>query len=630
MKLDKTFFLFLLLWSAVPAAAQQDANSIKTNPDVYWAEGHGATFDDASRNAKKALVEKIRTIVSASTSRESNLTQRNGAYDYTQQTESSVKSFSFMSLRNVETLLLKEEPDAIVLMWMEKSEVQAITKEREKKIRDFVETGKDAEKRLQLDDALRNYYWAFMLAKANGEAVYANFNGEQRNCLAFLPSKISSIISQTDVSLESCINKGNRYYAQLHFKYHGRDVSSVQIRYFDGQSYVGPLSIRDGLGEIELVQPPVDGKIKLRYEYSFRDEAEHIDTELSAVFSELGTIPMPNTNAEIPVKIDEKKQSLAAVKKSSAKAISTTDNISVSPELSETYKQKEFDKVDDCTPFLSVLKSVEKAISIKDPSAAYDCFTPEGYKMFEQLINATGHVALVGKNQDYQFIKANNQIWARSCRVKLTFSNGKAFMENVVFRFDPSTEKILSFAFTLTKKAESDIFNAASQWPDISRFTIVQFMEDYQTAYALKRDDYIEKIFSDDALIICGTMLKVAPKKVIEGETIDLERKDVKYTIQNKRQYMQRLRALFKSRDYIHLTFENNTTRVFNAPRLPKATAFAIQINQLYSSPAYSDKGYLTLVLDASQELPIIHVRLWQPDTDNFIDIEEFMNNFKF
>lgn len=45
-------------------------------------------------------------------------------------------------------------------------------------------------------------------------------------------------------------------------------------------------------------------------------------------------------------------------------------------------------------------------------------------------------------------------------------------------------------------------------WEEDSRICLIRFLEDYQTAYALKRLDYIESIFSDDAWIITGTVLK--------------------------------------------------------------------------------------------------------------------------
>lgn len=242
----------------------------------------------------------------------------------------------------------------------------------------------------------------------------------------------------------------------------------------------------------------------------------------------------------------------------------------------------------------------------------------------------TGRISLVGSNQQYHFVRANGQVLGKDCKVKIRFSNGRSFMEKLTFRFDEKTKKIQSLALALTKKAEDDIFNAASTWPEVSRYTILQFMEDYQTAYLLQRIDYLDKIFSDDAIIITGTMLKTAPKAQVEGLPVDFGKNDIRYTRLNKKQFIEKLRTHFNEREYVHLTFEDNVTQVINAPSLPPATAFVIQIRQIYNSPVYSDQGYLTLVLDASKELPIIHVRMWQPDKSDMMSIEEFMSKFKF
>jgi hypothetical protein len=41
-------------------------------------------------------------------------------------------------------------------------------------------------------------------------------------------------------------------------------------------------------------------------------------------------------------------------------------------------------------------------------------------------------------------------------------------------------------------------------WSAEARQTIMEFLENYKTAYALKRIDYLRTIFDDDAVIIVG------------------------------------------------------------------------------------------------------------------------------
>jgi putative uncharacterized protein (fragment) len=610
----------------------QTMEAIKASSGYYWAEGIGLTLDEADNNALSQISRQIAVSITTKSQETDNTKLGNDGSvlsDYVQ--EGFVKSFSFASLRNVEMLVLKDEPDARVFRWVAKAEVDKMFEERKRKIIDFVTIGKAAESQLQIDDALRNYYWALMLAKVNRDAVYVDFNEELVNCLVFLPLKIKSVLSEIKASLVDCTYDGSRYMAKMQFMYNGRNVASLQLRYFDGQSFIGPLSVKDGIGELDLLSLPSTGKLNVRYEYSFRKEAELLDSDLKAIYAQTTVIPMDNALAHVPVKVNVKQKLMVQDKKhkESMSSVATSDVVGIKPEKAETRTRISLENVQDDAGYAAMMHDIEHAIKEQSPQSVRGHFTPDGYKMFATLINETGQVSLVGQ-QSYEFIEANGQHLGRFCKVKIRFKNGKAFMENLVFRFNKESRKIQSMAFALTQKAEDDIFNAASSWTEISRYTILQFMEDYQTAYALKRLDYLEKIFSDDALIITGTVLNTHTKPDVEGVQINLGNDKVRYNKQTKQQYLMRLRRHFSDREYIHLTFENNVTKLISAPRLPIGSAFAIQIKQIYSSPVYSDQGFLVLLLDVSKELPMIHVRLWQPDKSEMLSLDEFINGLEF
>ncbi len=261
----------------------------------------------------------------------------------------------------------------------------------------------------------------------------------------------------------------------------------------------------------------------------------------------------------------------------------------MAPEAVRVKKRDSVHTVVDDAVYAQVMADIENAIKQKNPALAKHHFDENfaGYNMFETLLTKSGTVTLVGK-QEYEFIHGNDLVLARFCRVKMKHSNGKTFMENLVFRFLPSNGKIESLAMALTKKAEDDIFNFAHKWPEVSKYTIQRFMEDYQTAYALKRIDYIESIFSDDAIIIHGSILTKTNKMYQENEFKFKDDKitDVKYTRQTKDQFLKRLRRQFRDREYIHLTFEDNTTSTINTQGVLKyGSAFSIQIKQIYTSP---------------------------------------------
>ena len=635
--------IYLLGYSAY---AQVDINRIKNDKSYYTGEGEGVTKEEAHQNALAEIARQIQTsILSASKEKHTDsekIINNNSSFSSTHEQESELAAVSSVSLRNVEMMELSPEPEARVFCWVHKSEVERMYEERKKKVLGFIKTGKAAEKSLQIDDALRYYYWALMLNKGLNTEI--ENDGEPMSAGSFAEYKIKTLIKNIEISVNDCQNIDNRYYVNANFKYCGHDVSSLQIKYFDGQSYVGPLSVRDGAGELELLSYPNNNKVDIMYEYMFKKEGENFDDDLCSVFK--GTKPIIIKEAKSSISVDGEIHSKSPVKKSSRSSVEGNTNLtsnstasaavlttgagSVKAEKIVTKKRIEMRVVEDDKDYLEAMKKIEEAIKTSNPKVAYSHFTTDGYKMFDTLLNKTGKVSLFGVSQNYSFIECNDKVIGRFCKVSIKFKNGKKFMENLVFRFN-NEKKIESLAFALTKKAEDDIFNAdASLWKDVSRYAILQFMEDYQTAYALKRIDYIDRIFSDDAIIIVGSMLKPAKQANLEGKQIDLGNENVEFRQRTKTEYLNKLKTQFNNREYIHLTFENNEIQLVNAPYRELGTVFAVQIRQLYNSSNYSDQGYLTLVFDASRELPLIGVRLWQPDKTEMIKIQDFVKKFKF
>lgn len=85
----------------------------------------------------------------------------------------------------------------------------------------------------------------------------------------------------------------------------------------------------------------------------------------------------------------------------------------------------------------------------------------------------------------------------------------RTFVENVVLSFD-SEHKVSALAFALDNQSVRDIWDK-SIWPEDVRSRIIEFLEDFRTAYALKRLDYIRDVFDDDAVIIVGKVSGKAP-----------------------------------------------------------------------------------------------------------------------
>lgn len=614
MKLFKRALTLTILAIFTMYSHAQSIDEIKKNSNYIWGEGNGTTMSDAEGEALRQMSVQISvSVYNSSYDEESN--------DNSVQ-KAVLQSVSSAKFTNVQMRVLEEEPNAKVFCFMPRSEVKKMFEKRANHIVNMVDAGKTAESRMMIDEALRNYYWALVLAKTTPEPVEIEFNDKKGEATSLLPIKIKSVLAMINASVDEIQDGKNLI---LGFTYNGKPVSSLNFKYNDGQSIVGPIVARDGIGEASMASIPADGKLHITYELRFRNEVDPTDSDIAGAFN-ASILPNINSSVAIAIKNNSKK-------KAAAPALASAEMLAAQPTNDKrSIAMQNADNTDDLQ---KAVLAVEAAISSNNPKSAFNYFTPEGYTLFANLMAKNGKVTLVGKAQSHNFIIADGYIIGRATNIKRQFRNGKAFMEKLVYRFNPESRKIESVAFALTQRAENDIMNAAASWPEVSRWAILNFMEDYQTAFALKRIDYINSIFSDDALIITGTILKKlnnAERAFDRSKSLDLGGpKDIAYSQLSKTEYIDRLRKIFNTREYVHLQFEDNVTRMIDLPAINginKGAAFGIEIKQRYESTGYSDDGYLTMVFDTRGKLPIIHVRLWQPDKNNMMSLQEFISRF--
>lgn len=614
MKLFKRALTLTILAIFTMYSHAQSIDEIKKNSNYIWGEGNGTTMSDAEGEALRQMSVQISvSVYNSSYDEESN--------DNSVQ-KAVLQSVSSAKFTNVQMRVLEEEPNAKVFCFMPRSEVKKMFEKRANHIVNMVDAGKTAESRMMIDEALRNYYWALVLAKTTPEPVEIEFNDKKGEATSLLPIKIKSVLAMINASVDEIQDGKNLI---LGFTYNGKPVSSLNFKYNDGQSIVGPIVARDGIGEASMASIPADGKLHLTYELRFRNEVDPTDSDIAGAFN-AGILPNINSSVAIAIKNNSKKKAAAPMLASAEMLAAQPTNDKRSIAMQNANNTDDLQKA---------VLAVEAAISSNNPKSAFNYFTPEGYTLFANLMAKNGKVTLVGKAQSHNFIIADGYIIGRATNIKRQFRNGKAFMEKLVYRFNPESRKIESVAFALTQRAENDIMNAAASWPEVSRWAILNFMEDYQTAFALKRTDYINSIFSDDALIITGTILKKlnnAERAFDRSKSLDLGGpKDIAYSQLSKTEYIDRLRKIFSTREYVHLQFEDNVTRMIDLPAINginKGAAFGIEIKQRYESTGYSDDGYLTMVFDTRGKLPIIHVRLWQPDKNNMMSLQEFISRF--
>ncbi len=138
-----------------------------------------------------------------------------------------------------------------------------------------------------------------------------------------------------------------------------------------------------------------------------------------------------------------------------------------------------------------------------------------------------------------------------------------------------------------------------------SRRLILNYMEHLRVSYITKDIDFIEQLFSNNALIIVGKVVKSSGRQ----ELGMADKAKVQYNLLSKKRYISNLRQVFKSNKEIDVKFSD-----FKIMRHPtRQGIYGVRLRQAYTSTLYSDDGYLFLLWDFRDEaMPQIHVRTWQ------------------
>lgn len=580
-----TLALGIIITMALTVMAQ-GVDGIKRNSSYLYGEGGGATLQAAKEAALADLIQKISvTVHSDFTSKERELNQ-DGNVTSDAEYQSIIRSYSTATLTNVKTIVLKPEPDASVFLYIAKSEIDRIFESRVAKAKEFVGNADEALKNGQIDDALRYYYWSYCLVKSlrypNEAKIFVD--GQERSLLAWLPTRIDDVMGK--VKVQSRRTADNTY--EITATYDGRPVRSMDYTYFDGVDNSPVYSILDGKGLVELRPGMAMDAVQLKLEYEFRGLSRN-DSEVDAVVGAMK--PAVYRRAYHRVALDG-----AA---SPAESTSTDVNGSMQSPLALTNMG---------TLGTAVMKPVMQALRSGSIEQCRKKFTAEGWEEFSKLMGY-GKVTLMD-DIHLDYFADGDCVVCRGLPVSCRFNRGRVFNEKLSFYIDSNSKQITHVAMGLGREAMNDVVLGHLDWSEKSRTRIVGFLEDYRTAYATKNLEYLDKVFDDNAVIVLGKRLQVAPQLNKEGY---MNNHRVQFTQLTKREFLRNLRRQFQSKDYINLHFSQN--RIYQLQK--GVERYGIEIKQDYYSSNYGDTGYLTLIFDLTNpDQPVIHVRTWQEQPD--------------
>ena len=587
--------LLALLWPA--ALRAQKITDIKKDASYLWGEGVAGDTRSADSLAVDALLSRIAGVVDL---------------PYSDAVKSALVDTYRDDLVKVSEFAVNGGRKTVsVLRYLRRDAVGSVFDSRSRRVVEMTEVAATAEEKLQMDVALRYLSWAAVLLQS-----VPGFDAAE---VARLKSRRVGILEGMDVRFDRQ-NVADRSVVELSFTYKGQPVRNIDYRFFNGKQWSGLLSAKDGKGYIEVSPDSRIDDYRILYE-SDPANLRHIYREVRAVERafDAGSRDTGAPKAAEPSGTGASCAAASGASPSDAVAVRKIDFSAVRDKVMDVMSRERFaDGADSTvsvtlTPVLftenyeDAVSRICTAVTDRDYGAVRGLFTDTGYDIFLRLISYGN--ARVLSYDSLHFYALSDETFCRSVPMAFSFSgNSRRFVEDVVFTFN-ADGLVSNLTFSLGKAAVSDICSH-DRWSEEARLILVSFLENYKTAYALKRLDYISSIFDDDALIITGRVLKSVPARSEYGTN-----RYVRFTRQNKAEYVRNLARVFDSQEYINIQFSDS-----EVVKLGKGgQLFGIKIRQEYFSTTYSDVGYLFVFVDLTDcRNPVIHVRTWQdsPDRD--------------
>lgn len=575
--------MFLPIFTVNAQELTSDQWKAILNSDNYLiGMGVNSELEEARQTALSDLSSKISTKVQSQFEYVLENKSKGQQVDSETKMKNIIRSYTSTTLKNVSEHLEKEKGKYVVYRYIKNSDLRAMFKRRVNLAKKWAKEAIDREKEGKVGDALQDFYWSLALLRSCPDADLETITQDyvEINMTQDVFRRVKEILNNITVKADEVEKDEDGQHITLSIKYKGKPAVNFNYKYVDGKESTNMFTAKDGVGELYVPLTTKLNKLKIIAEYECREEA-NIHPDLRSVLET--TEPVPFTAAEFLV--DTKSSSVIEEHKPA-----------IVPEKANTA----------AAPHLATIEAIETGLAQKNYSGLKEYFTSEGWEMFKKLI-AYGDAKLL-RSPEVQLLPDGHGIVCRSFPMSFTFrGNRRTFKEDVVFYMDYQA-KVKEVAFGLEAAAVADIMGR-EQWSIDARQTMIHFLETYKTAYALKRWDYINGIFSNEALIITGSVVKGTGQKEIGPAKMQ----HVKYTRQTKEQYMKSLKKCFASNEYINIHFADNIVRRSTS----KPDVYGIQIKQDYFSSSYGDTGYLFLLIDfAKPEEPVIHVRTWQPDLD--------------
>lgn len=138
---------------------------------------------------------------------------------------------------------------------------------------------------------------------------------------------------------------------------------------------------------------------------------------------------------------------------------------------------------------------------------------------------------------------------------------------------------------------------------------LLKFLEDFMGYYNERNIEALKKVYSDDALIITGSVVQ---KRVRNGDVTSMK-SEIRYNQQRMDEYLRSLAGIFnRKNEAFHVEFD----KIEVAAHATEKGYYGVKVHQKWDARNWRNDGWLFLLWDFNNpdEL-MVHVRTWQPYT---------------
>jgi hypothetical protein len=590
-----TLMLLVLSSSLFPMTIEQ----IRKSGDYYYGEGTASLYQEARDRAISNLSENI--IVNVSISIENMTEELN--FEPNEYTRYVFESYSIQTLRNLQEFRNPVGSRMNVFVYIHKDELEKIFNERRELIYDIYQLALESENNTNIGNALKYLYYSTLLMYSLPEETL-NYRG-----IAFhrvLPAKIREMLQNTRFVLASIREiSPTEKQVLLNMIYKDKPVQYMRFHFWDGSNQI-LIEGRDGRAAISLFGASRNlRRIDIYPDYMYYDQR----FDFKAVSELWNLVKKPDYSTCITVSIEKPAEENLPERK----VVAADD--SVDYDLVQESIQKETDK------FLQLIRANDvRKIRNVYPDDEY--LQRQIRSLLElnriQIIDTDTHVTINPTYEGWEL---------RSIPIIAHYpSINKQSTESIVLNFD-HRGMLSDVQFTVFEGMyEAALANIEDEEEFKQRQILIRFVEKYRSSFLYRDIETIETLFSDEAVIIVGRVLRRAPLNKEFQFRVFGEEPDIEYITHTKKSYLQALRNLFSKYEDIHVGFNSLKIVVKNN----EPGIYSVSMRQNYNSTGYADEGYLFLLIDFNEPEPKIYVRSWQPNEwsrERMIEMANFRLN---